>query len=239
MVAPLPRPRAGGDLVSTVYTALRDEIVGGSYQVGDKMPSQAQLIKRFSVSQTVVREAIAALRADGLAMSRQGAGVFVTKPEALRHEQLIHIDPAKISTILEILELRIAVESEAAALAAMRRSPAQEEEIYFRYKEFAERMVAGTSTAAADQAFHAAIAAATNNPQFAGYMATLGQAVIPRAVLGLDKDEASQSAYLAEVHREHGAIVEAISAADPQTARSKMRTHLEGSLARYRAAQRQ
>ncbi len=238
MVVILSQARAGGNLVSTVYMALRDDIVGGAYKVGDKMPSQAQLIERFSVSRTVVREAIAALRADGLTMSRQGAGVFITKPDVLRHEHLAHIDPARISTIVEVLELRIAVESEAAALAAMRRSPAQEEEIYLRYKEFAEQMAAGTSTAAADQAFHAAIAAATNNPQFAGYMAVLGQAVIPRAALGLDKDEASQSAYLAEVHREHGAIVEAISASDPEAARSKMRTHLEGSLARYRTAQR-
>lgn len=230
--------RAGGNLVMAVYNALRDDIAAGTYQLGDKLPSEARLIERFSVSRTVIREAIAALRADGLAVSRQGAGVYVTKPDALRQELLVHVDPLRISSILEMLELRIAVEAEAAALAAQRRSAAQEEEIYLKYRDFAAQMAAGASTAEADQAFHASIAAATNNPQFIAYMSMAGQASIPRAALGLKDENGLQKDYLAEVHREHAAIVDAISSSDPKAASASMRAHLEGSLMRYRAAKR-
>ena len=123
-------PRARRNLVAEVVARLREKIEGGEFAVGDRLPSEAQLTEAFSVSRTVVREAIATLRADGLVEPRQGAGVFVLEPAAtvLRPFQIVDVD--KISSIIEVLELRTALEMEAAALAAARRSPAQEEEIY-------------------------------------------------------------------------------------------------------------
>lgn len=66
--------------MAAVVAALREQIVGGRFAVGEKLPSEARLTEAFSVSRTVIREAIATLRADGLVEPRQGAGVFVLAP---------------------------------------------------------------------------------------------------------------------------------------------------------------
>ena len=114
-----PAPRARRNLVAEVVQELRDQIGGGAFAVGDRLPSEAQLTESFSVSRTVIREAIATLRADGLVEPRQGAGVFVLEPveAAQRPFQIVDLD--KISSIIEMLELRTAVEMEAAAQASL------------------------------------------------------------------------------------------------------------------------
>ena len=76
------------------------------------------------MSRTVVREAIASLRADRLVEAKQGAGVFVLEPQAVVQSPLLslqNIDPERVSSMIEVLELRTAVEVEAAGLAALRR----------------------------------------------------------------------------------------------------------------------
>ncbi|TJW42555.1 MAG: FadR family transcriptional regulator, partial [Mesorhizobium sp.] len=99
------------------------------------------LIDRFGFSRTVVREAIAALRADGLVESRQGAGVFVLGPKPVDEGLKLFTDETnKISDIIEELELRIGIEVEAAGLAAARSSPAQEAEIEAQVERFADLM---------------------------------------------------------------------------------------------------
>lgn len=120
---------SGGNLVVQVSAELRQSIQSGSVKAGDKLPSEAKLTEAFGVSRTVIREAIAALRADGLVEARQGAGVFVREAppqEALPFQDL---DYNRISSVIELLELRTGVEVEAAGLAAVRRSPQQEEAI--------------------------------------------------------------------------------------------------------------
>ena len=107
-------PRARRNLVAEVVLQLREQIENGSFSVGDRLPSEAQLTDAFSVSRTVVREAIATLRADGLVEPRQGAGVFVLEPETTGLRPFQIIDADKISSIIEVLELRAAVEMEAA-----------------------------------------------------------------------------------------------------------------------------
>src|SRR5688572_587701 len=68
---------SGVTLVVQVSNTLRNAILGGKYHPGEKLPSEAKLTEAHGVSRTVVREAIAALRADGLVEPRRGAGVFV------------------------------------------------------------------------------------------------------------------------------------------------------------------
>src|SRR3546814_4923658 len=60
---------------------LRSRIEGGMYAPGDKLPTEQVLVEKFGFSRTVIREAVATLRADGLLESRQGAGVFVLGPQ--------------------------------------------------------------------------------------------------------------------------------------------------------------
>jgi DNA-binding FadR family transcriptional regulator len=209
-------------------------ILSGAVPVGKKLPGELALAAGHGVSRTVVREAIAALRADGLVEARQGAGVFVTarEPPARAFQRL---DPSRISSVIEMLELRAAVEIEAAALASERRSPAQAEAIREASDAIAARIAAGEPTTDADFAFHLAIAEATNNARFPEFLRMIGARLIPRRALREEGGEAAPADYLAQIQNEHRAIAEAIAARDEAAAREGMRVHLKGSQSRYRA----
>lgn len=227
------------NLVEAVRDGLRAEILSDAMKAGDKLPSEARLTERFGVSRTVVREAIASLRADGLVAARQGAGVFVLERKPSPAQPFQAVDPERISHMIEMLELRATVEIEAARLAAIRRSPAQEEEILQRMHTIEALIEQGAPTTEADFAFHMAIAEATNNPRFAEFLRLMGASMIPRAALQKDRAEVSSPAYLAHIADEHRAIAEAISNRDERAASHAMRTHLKGSEQRYRELLRQ
>lgn len=225
----------GGTLVVQVSDTLRNDILSGTFKPGDKLPSEAKLTEKHGVSRTVVREAIAALRADGLVEPRRGAGVFVLEPAAPPALPFQDIDHARISSLIEMLELRGAVEMEAAGLAAMRRSPAQEEAIIDCHTAVKACIDAGNPTSAADFALHTAIAEATNNPRFTEFMKLMGENAIPRAALKASTADRPSPTYLSQIHEEHSRIVAAISNGDADAARDAMREHLQGSQRRYRA----
>jgi DNA-binding FadR family transcriptional regulator len=228
-------PRARGNLVAKVVAELREQVESGALCVGDRLPSEARLTELFSVSRTVIREAIATLRADGLVEPRQGSGVFVLAPADIEARPFQIIDADKISSIIEMLELRVAVEMEAAALAATRRSPAQEEEIYDAEAQIRALAEQGQPTTEADFRFHRAIALATNNPRFVEFLDILGAALIPRSALRQSERDRSTDSYIALSSSEHRAIADAIAAGDCDGARDAMRQHLKGSQQRYRS----
>ncbi|WP_128255310.1 FadR/GntR family transcriptional regulator [Falsirhodobacter deserti] len=226
------RPR--GNLVARVSEALRAEITEGHLKPGDRLPSEAKLTEAHGVSRTVVREAIAALRADRLVEARQGAGVFVLEAAEPEPAPFQNIDYVRLSSMIEMLELRTAVEVEAAGLAAQRRSAQQEERIIEAFRAVDAAIAAGEPTTAADYDLHIAIAEATNNPRFAEFLAMVGGSVIPRRAMQ-DAADAAPRTYLAQIQEEHDRIVSAILAGDEEAARQAMRVHLRGSRNRYRA----
>jgi GntR family transcriptional regulator, transcriptional repressor for pyruvate dehydrogenase complex len=217
---------------------LRQAIAEGQFPPGSRLPSEAQLTTAHGVSRTVVREAIAALRSDRLVEARQGAGVFVLQSTPAPQPfnlSLGQIDLARVSSMIELLELRTAVEVESAGLAAVRRSPAQEEVILDRHYAVRACLDANQPTSEADFALHLAIADATNNPRFREFLTMVGRNVIPRAAIRGDDKDADQSGYISLLVEEHQAIVEAISDGSEEGAREAMRRHLRGSQLRYRA----
>src|SRR5262249_26492300 len=141
--------------------SLADRLVGelaagmrsGAFRPGDKLPTEAEVVRRYGVSRTVVREALSQLQAAGLVETRHGVGTFVTA----RRERGLAADAAEIAAVIDVmalLELRIAVESEAAALAARRRTGAQLEAMATALGQFAAALERGSDTVAADWRFH-------------------------------------------------------------------------------------
>lgn len=221
--------------VTEIVAALRARIDSGQVQPGDKLPTEPQLSAEFGVSRTVIREAVAALRSDGLLQSRQGSGVFVLAPTRTERGMLTEVDRSKLSSVLSLLELRIAVETEAAALAAQRCSPDQEEAMLAALAHLRAEVQAGKNAVEADFAFHKSIAAASGNPRFVDMLTMFGEALIPRSRVG----DAAQTDpdYLSALDGEHVAVVQAIQNRDPEAARRAMRDHLTHSQRRYRAMQ--
>ncbi|WP_182422093.1 FadR/GntR family transcriptional regulator [Aureimonas sp. ME7] len=222
-----------GTLVARTVANLRKAIAEGAYKPGERIPSEAQMTVQQGVSRTVIREAVAALRADGLVEPRQGAGVFVLPQPEPASLPFQGIDYDKISNVLELLELRLPIEVEAAGLAAVRRSPGQEEAILRRQHEIESCEQQGTSTVDADFNLHLAIADATNNSRFREFLTMMGRGIIPRSALAA-RDTNNGGVDLALIHREHAVIVAAILDGDADGAREGMRLHLKGSQLRYR-----
>jgi len=231
-----PSAFQGKTLVAQVTDALRSQIAKGRYHPGDRLPSEARLTQEFGVSRTVVREAIAALRSDGLVEPRQGAGVFLLEQAASARRPFQQVDLTRVSSLIEMLELRTAVEGDASALAALRRSPGQEGKLIEAFDAFRACAAAGKPTAEADFAFHVAIAEATNNPRFSEFLKALGPALIPRRAIVDSGEEAVLPAdELSRLVDEHEAILLAIQNGDEDAARAAMRNHLKNSQIRYRS----
>jgi DNA-binding FadR family transcriptional regulator len=230
--------RRSRNLALELVESLGDRIRDGRLAQGEKLPTEAAIMAEYGVSRTVVREALSKLQAAGQVRTRHGIGTFVvgagdTAPFRITPEQL-----ATLQDVIAMLELRIGMETEAAALAAQRRTEANLREMRAALDEFVAAVQAGRDAVAADFRFHLEIARATQNPHFAELMAALGASMIPRARLDEPvpmSDERRE--FLRRVHGEHENIYDAIATHDTEAARAAMRTHLANSRERRRRAQ--
>jgi len=229
---PLRPPR---NLTSELITRLTEEITAGNLAPGSRLPTEQEMMANFGVSRTVVREAIAVLRAEGLVETRQGSGAFVSDDPRRRP---FRIDPEGLQSldeVLNVMELRIAVESEAAGLAAQRHSRADLARMDRTISAFRKAIARGDTAVDADYDFHAAIGMATGNTYFSQFLGFLGRFIIPRQTIHVDAEDAeSRKAYLQGVLEEHLKIRGAIEAGDVDGARGAMRSHLEHGAERYK-----
>lgn len=223
-------------MADRLVAEIRAQIASGALQPGAKLPTELQLAEGHGVSRTVVREAITRLAADGLVTARQGAGVFVNTQAPNALEAILSDMSGKISLVLNVLEVRMAIEIESAALAAQRRSSSQEAEILATFAAFDALLRKSEPTGAADFAFHRAIAAATNNPFYVEILDVLGRRTIPRDLVTTMSSGLMQSTeYQNRLQSEHRDIMTAIQDGDPTSARDAMRRHLSSSQRRYQS----
>jgi DNA-binding FadR family transcriptional regulator len=231
LLGPLPRaPSRASELVDR----LASEILARRIAPGARLPTEQAMMAAFGVSRTVVREAVAALRAEGLVETRQGVGAFVSRDVQKRP---FRIDPGEvrsISEVLNVMELRTGVEVEAAGIAAERATPSTRQAIERALNAFDRALARGEAAIDEDFRFHQSIAQAARNPQFTRFLEYLGRFLIPRQSVrvGLQRPD-DLRAYLARIQDEHRRIFEAIRAGDAGAARLAMRRHLMGSRRRY------
>ncbi len=229
------RRKRSRSLARDLADRLSESIRSCVYRSGEKLPTEAEIIKQFGVSRTVVREAISSLQAAGLVETRHGIGTFVrSSPNGFE----LGINAETILTVrdvLAMLELRISLETEAAGLAAARRSENQLEEMRKALLAFKQEIGQPSGAAGPDFQFHLQIASATGNRYFVEVMSHLGTATIPRARLTAIKRSAEPD-YLTFVNQQHEEIFSAILRKDPEAARAAMRAHLSGSYERLRRA---
>jgi DNA-binding FadR family transcriptional regulator len=233
---------AGGrrtNLVPTLVDVLRREILEGPLQPGERLPTEAAIGVSAGVSRTVVREAVASLKAEGLVATRQGAGAYVLATQS-HLASATSIEAATVEDIVSILELRLAIEVEAAALAAARHRDGDLTAMRKALTDFSTQRRAGRSTLEADARFHKALASATRNARFAGCLESLGEFAFPRRHLpNAIRAQAEADDRLDLAEREHRAIYDAVAAGDAAMAASCMRLHLGGSKLRYAALARE
>lgn len=198
---------------------LLGRIGAGEWQLGQKLPGETTLATQLGVGRSTVREAIRQLAGRGMLATRQGSGVFVTALEAPEDWDAV----LRRADIVAVIEARTAIETEAAALAATRRS-ASDLRLIRRALEGRRVHPPGVEAHVdADTAFHRSIIAAAHNPilleLFDGFTPRLRQAMID--MLRLRADDGGQ----ADDDR-HLRLADAIASRDSVAAAAESRSHL-------------
>jgi GntR family transcriptional regulator, transcriptional repressor for pyruvate dehydrogenase complex len=237
-VAESRRPRRARGLVQEVVDSLTASMRDGLIKPGDKLPTESEIMANFEVSRTVVREAISHLQANMLVETRHGVGTFALAPQASTNFQIGDVDFATVSDVIALLELRISLETEAAGLAAQRRSEANLQNMQAMLDAFQTSILEDSDAVPSDFSFHMEVAKATGNRHFAELMTYLGTMIIPRARVNTPNSAPEgRLNYLRRVHGEHENIFNAIRNQDADAARAAMRTHLANSKDRLRKSQ--
>jgi DNA-binding FadR family transcriptional regulator len=217
-------------LSDEVVRGISAKIRSGELAPGAELPSRQALMSDFVTSDGVIEMALGKLATAGLvARSDDGALRVAAAPATAEAFEFPEAGEATSADIVAILELRIGVESQAAALAAERRSEAQLAAIAAAMDSFADAASTGSRPGQADYAIHLAIADASGNRYIRDLTDHLGPLLIPRMRMDLSTEGQGREA-LEDAMREHRAILDAIAARDPDAARRAMRQHLTRSL---------
>ena len=228
------------NLRSGLVDTLAAQIEAGVLVPGQRLPTEQEMVSATGVSRTVVREALASLRARGLIVTRQGLGAFVAKDLPAKAFSIVPTDLESIDAVLRVLELRIGVEAEAAALAAQRRTASDLAAMTAALEAITRAIISGGTGSEEDLNFHRAISKATANTNFTRLFDTFGTALIPRQWARFDRmNDRQRESHAARMHDEHTAILAAIEAGEPAAARRAMRTHLTRSYSRFEALRNQ
>lgn len=226
------RPRG---LVNEIVESLAASIREGRMQPGEKLPTEAEIMVRFDVSRTVVREALSRLQASSLVETRHGIGTFVLAPHDAGNFKITAEDFATVDDVISVLELRISLETEAAGLAAQRRTDENLAAMEAALQAFQDSIDIDSDAVPPDFQFHMEVARSTGNRHFADLMTYLGTMIIPRTRVNTTQNAPEgRLNYLQRVNTEHESIYNAIRNRDTEAARAAMRTHLSNSRDRLR-----
>lgn len=212
-----------------IYHKLFSKIAAGEYTQNERLPSENELAQTFNVSRPIVRAALDRLRSDGLVYSRQGSGSYI---RAETSEAFVGFGAIEtIADIQRCYEFRIALESEAAFLAATRADknilaemkaamePLQKGALRYRYLD------------EADFAFHHAIAKGANNQYFVRTLLALKDHISVGMKIG-GTCLVGSSRLIDHVVGEHLEIIDCVAAQDPDGARRAMKNHIISARAR-------
>ncbi|AYG69090.1 MULTISPECIES: FadR/GntR family transcriptional regulator [unclassified Rhizobium] len=201
-------------LADNAIEAIRAEITARRWLVGEKLPNEASLSSMLSVSRGTIREAVRVLASQGYLETRQGSGTYVRSVTDVSRP----LDMARRAGLRDQFEARLALEVEAARLAALRHSPEIVSEL--RVLLVTRGNYAGGDKAAfieRDLAFHKAVVAASQNRAMIEIYDFFSLSIAETIAATLDEDipEPDMQAHIA--------IVDAIEAGNPEAADAVVR----------------
>lgn len=208
-----------------VFEQLRELIFRGQLKAGEKIMPERELSEVLNVSRTSVRDAIRKLVVMGLLEQRQGQGTFVRSPEAMDRSALAIAMETQDASLLDLLEVRMGMECNAAALAAQRADDKDIDFLYGCVKEMEEEVREGKLGNEADVSFHMGISYATKNPLQIYLMKNFFDFLfvgIKEYLTHLYEKPDN----IPEILKHHTAIAEAIRDKDPDRAYQAMRHHI-------------
>ncbi len=209
-----------------VFDQLRELIFRGEFKAGEKILTERELAEAFGVSRTSVRDAINKLVVMGLLEQRQGQGTFVRSPESRENSILATMVESQDASITDLLEVRMGLECNAAAMAA---SKAVEKDLQFMEKsieEMQKEVKSGRLGTEADVSFHMAIAYATKNPLQVFIMKNFYDFLFTGIKVNLE-GLYQVPGNIDTILDQHRAIYQAIREHNPEAANRAMKRHID------------
>jgi len=209
-------------LFEGIVAQVRDLIRDGRLQPGQRLPAERELAERFQVSRASLREAIRTLELEGLVVIRPGAGTFVSEEgfdaamDVLARRLL-----AEREALADVVELRLVLEPQIAALAAQRATLEDKGRLEIILKEQEEQILRGETGSVADTAFHSTLASASQNQALVRLSTTLVELLAPSRDESLQTPERSHRSV-----KSHRTILSAIQQGDAEAARQAMTEHI-------------
>lgn len=210
---------------------LSRQIASGAFPPGTRLPSEAALAARYRVSRSVVREALSQLKYDGILVSRQGFGAIVVGSAGRGSFRVAEASRLKPRELVDIYEMRAILEAEAAALAALRRTPAQLRGLAACLGRMARAVEEQTDGTEHDVRFHRTLARMSGNRYLRDLMDYL-QARLFQVIQTARAHSSRESGLPRLVQKEHEAIFAAVAAGDAEGARHSCLAHLENAARR-------
>jgi len=211
-------------LVDQVIAQLLTPIESGEWEVGSKIPTEAELVERFEIGRNTIREAIRALVHAGMLEPRQGDGTYVRAANDL---DAVLLRRLRRSTSIEVLEVRNSLERDAARIAALRHTSHDLTTI----RNAMEAQIALLNVASpvtivdADVTFHRSIVQATHNSVLIDLYGSLAEAS-REAILEATAPHTRESLRIDE----HVGLVDAIAKRDSEAAEEASHLHLQHSI---------
>lgn len=216
-----------------VINQIKSSVEAGELRPGDKLPSERQLAAALSISRTAVREAISALESAGIVEIRPGVGIFLT--DGSSDEILLGINGIlnrRSVYLVELLELRQGVESQAAYLAASRATEQQKHRMREVCRDLERVVLQGEVGSEEDFRFHLSIVDASAN-QMLRQVIELVSGRFKDSLEESRKESLSIPGQSQRIFLEHEEILQAIEAGKAEEARDSMWRHLENVRIRY------
>ncbi|PPA70828.1 FadR/GntR family transcriptional regulator [Jeotgalibacillus proteolyticus] len=217
------------EVINEIFTSISKE----NLKPGDKLPSERTIADLLEVSRTTVKEAISVLEANGIVQIRPGVGLFLVNQskQVIQQELFSVLNPQK-NDLAELVELRQAIEGDAAYYAAKRMTDEQREVLIRTFNNLVHAEEKGELAIEEDYAFHGAILKAANNTIMKDLMEVISQKVYffirqNRMETLLQRDESKL------VMKEHRLIFEAIMSNNPEEAKKAMWNHLHSIKIRH------
>lgn len=192
----------------------------GTFKIGEKIPSEPDLVKTFEVSRNTIREAIQSLIQAGVLESRQGDGTYVVTTSRFEANILNRLNNSKIS---EVHEVRVSLEREIVKLAALRRTQSDLTEIKKTLEN--KNLTKGSfkENSEADLAFHLSIAKASHNSIFYDLYKSISEYICTSIEKRLEITHMEEK-LISQLHIE---LFEAISSQDSKKAEEVINKILE------------
>ncbi|QXH37262.1 FadR/GntR family transcriptional regulator [Pseudomonas muyukensis] len=220
-------------LVERVVGAIRAEIDSGRLAAESRLPTEQQLAEQLNVSRSVVREAVAQLKADGVLIARRGLGSYISQTPSGTVFRFPG-SQGRTPDLVQMFEMRLWIETQAAAIAARRRDADDLERMDAALGTMEDPRSDFASASAADVAFHRAIAEASKNDYFVAFHDFLGGQLAAARRTAWENSATAAVGGSADALREHRALYQAIAAGDRQAAATCAEAHLRASAQRLK-----